>query len=246
MDTTEDTLLGGRLRLRQLRRGHRAGTDAVLLAAAVPPGAGVAYDLGAGTGAVGLMVAARSEAQVVLVERDSALAALCRANAAANALDDRVSVIEADLLAPAARRPAGLLSETADIVVTNPPFLDEARARTSPEPRRAAAHGLPPEGFSRWVAACADLAKPKGRFVLIHRADRLAACLREVGRAFGSLRIRPVHPHADAPAIRILVVATKGSRAPLAILPPLVLHGEDGGFTPLAAALHRGEATLPE
>ena len=31
----EDAILGGRLRLRQPARGHRAGTDAVLLAAAI-------------------------------------------------------------------------------------------------------------------------------------------------------------------------------------------------------------------
>ena len=35
-DTTEDRLLGGRVLLRQPRRGLRAGLDAVLLAAGVP------------------------------------------------------------------------------------------------------------------------------------------------------------------------------------------------------------------
>ena len=60
----------------------------------------------------------------------------------------------------------------------------------------------------------------------------------------GSLEIRFVHPHADRPAIRVLLSGVKGSRAPLTILPPLVLNGPDGRFTPQAEALHRGEATL--
>ena len=34
-DTTEDAVLGGRLILRQPRRGHRFGHDAILLAAAM-------------------------------------------------------------------------------------------------------------------------------------------------------------------------------------------------------------------
>src|SRR3712207_6087045 len=78
---TEDALLGGRVRLLQPRRGHRAGTDAVLLAAAVSPGDGErVVDLGAATGAVGLMIAARSNADLVFVDRDPVLLALCRDN----------------------------------------------------------------------------------------------------------------------------------------------------------------------
>jgi tRNA1(Val) A37 N6-methylase TrmN6 len=55
---TEDWLLGGRLRLQQPAKGHRAGTDSVLLAASLPlrPG-GLLADLGAGAGTVGLIAA---------------------------------------------------------------------------------------------------------------------------------------------------------------------------------------------
>ena len=107
----EDALLGGRVRLRQPRRGHRAGTDAVLLAALAAPREGeTVYDLGAGVGAVGLAIAARAAARVVFVEREPVLAALCRENIALNRLEARARVIEADLLAPAAaRRERGLV-----------------------------------------------------------------------------------------------------------------------------------------
>jgi tRNA1(Val) A37 N6-methylase TrmN6 len=102
----EDAFLGGRIRLRQPRRGHRAGTDAVLLAALAAPREGeTVYDLGAGVGAVGLIVAARTKARVVFVEREPVLAALCRENIALNRLEARARVIEADLLAPAAASP---------------------------------------------------------------------------------------------------------------------------------------------
>ena len=53
-----------------------------------------------------------------------------------------------------------------------------------------------------------------------------------------------MHPHADRPAIRVVLSGIKGSRAPLTVLPPLVLNGPDGRFTPQAEALHRGEADL--
>src|SRR5215213_1559797 len=160
---SDDALLDGRVRLRQLRRGHRAGTDAVLLAAAVSPRAGESVaDVGAGTGAVGLMIAARAaEASVAFVEIDPVLLDLCRTNAGLNGVEPRARFIAADMLAPAAeRRRADLPPASVDWVATNPPYLDPARSRRSPDPRRAAAHALPAaEGLDRWLESCADLLK---------------------------------------------------------------------------------------
>jgi tRNA1(Val) A37 N6-methylase TrmN6 len=241
---TEDALLGGRVRLLQRRSGHRAGTDAVLLAAMAGARDGRrVIDVGAATGAVGLMIAVRAPgADVTFVERDPALAALCRRNMEINGVAGRVA--EADLLDRASRRAAGLAQGRADLVVTNPPFLDEGRARPSPDAGRAAAHMLPAGGLALWLRACAALVAPGGTLALIHRADRLGDCLAGLGRGVGDLRLRLVHPRADAPAVRLLLSGTKGSRAPLRVEPPLVLHDAEGRFTPLAEALHRGEATL--
>src|SRR3974390_375440 len=97
-DITEDAVLGGRLRLRQLSQGHRVGHDAILLAAACPARAGDrAADLGAGIGAAGLAVARRVEGcHVALVEMDARLAELARENAALNGLSARVDVANID------------------------------------------------------------------------------------------------------------------------------------------------------
>jgi tRNA1(Val) A37 N6-methylase TrmN6 len=245
-DLTQDALLNGRIRLLQLRQGHRAGSDAVLLAAAVDSLAtGTIVDLGAGTGAVGLMIGARTLASIVFVERDPALVKICQRNVDLNGLQERARVVEADILAPAhERRRKGILSATADAVVTNPPFLEVGRSRSSPDAVRAAAHQLPERGIERWIRVCADLLKPKGLLAVIHRADRLAECLAHLQRGFGGIVVKPVHPRRDEPASRIVVTAVKGSRAPMRIAPPLVLHEADGHFTREAEAIHRGEALL--
>ena len=93
-DTTEDAVLGGRLVLRQPKRGHRFGHDAILLAAAVDARPGeIAVDIGAGVGTAGLALAHRvPDLKVRLVEVDTTLADLARENAARNRLSDRVSV----------------------------------------------------------------------------------------------------------------------------------------------------------
>jgi tRNA1(Val) A37 N6-methylase TrmN6 len=243
-DITQDLLLGGRVRLAQMAKGHRAGTDAVLLAASAPVKPGdVVVDVGAATGVVGLMAAAREPAgRFVFVEQDPGLAELCRRNCQDN--DVQGEIVVADVLDKDSRQAAGLMPESADLVLTNPPFLEEGQARISPDRGRAAAHALPAGGLEAWLKACTGLLKPKGRLVLIHRADRVAECLALSGRWLGGIELRFVHPVAEKPAIRFLLSGIKGSRAPLAILPPVILNGPEGRFTPEAEALHRGEAAL--
>src|ERR1700754_4875741 len=98
-DTTEDAVLGGRLVLRQPKRGHRFGHDAILLAAAVAARPSeIAVDLGAGVGTAGLALAHRvPRLDVRLIEIDARLAELARENAARNKLAGRVSVAEMDI-----------------------------------------------------------------------------------------------------------------------------------------------------
>ena len=103
---------------------------------------------------------------------------------------------------------------------------------------------MPAGGLEAWLRACVGLLKPKGRLVLIHRADSLADCLSLMGKGMGGTALRFVHPAIDQPAIRVLVSAVKGSRGPVSVLPPVILNGPDGRFTPHAEALHRGEAFL--
>lgn len=237
--------MGGRLRLRQPARGHRAGTDAVLLAAATPANAlGPVLDIGAGVGAVGLAAALRApRASVGLVEIDEGACALARMNVIDNGLGDRVNVYEANVLDAASRRMAGLVDERAELVLTNPPFLKAGSVRSSPDEKRALAH-VSKEGLAPWMRACLALLQPGGALVMIHRADALAECLASIEGRLGAVSILPILPRAEEPATRILMRGIKGSKAPLAVLPPLVLHEADGRFTAAAEAIHKGEGFL--
>jgi tRNA1(Val) A37 N6-methylase TrmN6 len=96
-----------------------------------------------------------------------------------------------------------------------------------------------------WIAAAATLLKRNGALVLIHRPEALSHLLASLGPAFGAIALRPIHPRADKAATRLLVLARKGARAPLTIVPPLVLHEAEGTFTKIAAAIHQGEIELP-
>ena len=247
--TTVDEFLGGRIAVLQPQAGHRAGSDAVWLAAAVPaqPGERV-LDAGAGVGVAGLCLLARvPQLKVTAVEIDAGLCALAVANAARNGLDASFSVVEADVTAPAKALIAkGLTREGYDHVIANPPFHVAGTVRPAPDPGRAVAHVMGDGALEGWVRFLAAFAAPKGRLTLVHRPDSLTMLLKLLERRFGDITVFPLFPRAGLPATRIIVQGTKGSRAGLSLLPGLVLHEADGRYTDAAEAVLRGgEALMP-
>lgn len=246
-ETTEDAVLGGRLTLRQPRRGHRVGHDAILLAAATDVRAGEhVVELGAGVGAAGLALAQRvAGVRVTLVEIDSALAALAQDNAARNGLGDRVQVAVLDVAAPEREfAAAGIAPGAAASVLMNPPFNDPARQNLSPDPNRRLAHAASADTLTQWTSRAASLLAPSGTLTMIWRADGLVDVLSAARVDFGGILVLPIYPRPNAAAIRILLCAIKGSRAPLAVMPGLTLNDADGRPSAEAEAILRGGKTL--
>lgn len=242
---TEDAVLGGRLRLRQPKRGHRVGHDAILLAAATGARAGEhAVDLGAGIGAAGLALAARIPGlQVTLVEIDAGLCGLAAENIILNGLGDRAKAVVGDAEDLGSLAAAGLAPGSIDRILTNPPFNSAARHQASPDPRRHLAHTADAGLLAGWVATAAALLKPQGVLTLIWRADGLAEVREALAGAFGGVAILPVLPREGAGPIRVLVRAVKGGKAAEVSYPPLALN--DAQNRPTAAAeavLRSGEA----
>jgi tRNA1(Val) A37 N6-methylase TrmN6 len=246
IELTEDAFLGGRLRLRQPKSGHRAGHDAMLLAAATAARAGDrVVDFGAGVGAAGLALATRiSGIRLVLVEIDEVLAELAHDNAASNAIEAKVIAMDLASGADAFAR-AGLAPDSVDVVLMNPPFNDSKRHRSSPDRSREIAHMAETATLEGWIHAARRILKSAGVLTLIWRADGLAEVLAALDRGFGSLAILPVHGNAATPAIRVLVRAIKGGRAPTALYPALLLNDESGVPNKQVAEILAGSGALP-
>lgn len=246
LDTSEDAVLGGRLRLRQPLRGHRFGHDAILLAAATEAHAGErAIELGAGVGAAGLALASRiAGLKVTLAEIDPSLCALAKDNAARNALAGRVDAVALDVTDTRALAAAGLSPACADRVLMNPPFNDPARQNVSPDAARRLAHAAPRDALPLWTASAACLLKDGGMLTMIWRADGLHDVTDALGGHFGALAVLPIYPRPGAPAIRVLVRAIKGAQAGITTGRGLALNGEDGRPSAAAEAVLRGGETL--
>jgi tRNA1(Val) A37 N6-methylase TrmN6 len=240
-ETTDDAVLGGRLRLLQPKRGHRVGHDAILLSAVTAAKGGEhIVEFGAGIGAAGLALAQREAGvTVTLIEIDPELARLAAENAARNGLSGRVRVITADVN----ELDVQTLSR-ADRVLMNPPFNDPRRHNVSPDAKRRAAHIADPTLLRRWIAKTAALLRDGGVLTLIWRADDLESVLEALQPAFGNVSMLSVYPREDAVRIRVLVRAVKGAHWSRNDCAGLVLNDGAGKPTQAAEAILRKGALL--
>lgn len=245
-DLTEDAVLGGRLVLRQPRRGHRFGHDSILLAAAVAAHPGEhAIELGGGVGAAGLALARRIDGlAVTLVEIDPALAALARENAGRNGLAARVRSVCLDVTAPAVTlEGAGLEPGSADHVLMNPPF--NAPHHPPPDRGRRLARIVAPDTLRQWLRTAAWLLRPSGTVTLIWRADGAAAVVAALQPSFGAVVLLPIYPKPAAPAIRVIARAHKDAASGQVMeLPGLALADSAGKPSAEAEAILRHGGAL--
>lgn len=220
MDVSRDVFLNGALTISQPRRGYRAATDPILLAAAVEARAGQSVlELGCGVG-VALLALGYRVPRLVLegVERMPDYAALAEANAQANGITARITC--ADLAA----MPASL-KRSFDHVLANPPyFLPSAPAASDPG-RAAALREETPLAF--WIDVALKRLKPGGWLTLIHLAERLPEILSGLDGRAGAVEVRPLQPRVGRAAGRVLIRARKGAKSPFRLLAPLVLHSGD-------------------
>ena len=236
MTVTADTFIGGRVLVRQMERGFRSGLDAVMLAAAVPAhDSDEVLELGSGAGAASLCLARRGGCSVTGLEIDRELVVLADENAAENELSNRVRFVACDVLDLPAE-----LRRAFDHVMLNPPF-HTSEGETPPDAARARA--LHDDGMlAAWLTAGMKRVVSNGTLTAILRADRLREALDALGDR--GVAVFPLWPRSGEPAKRVIVQAIKGSHAPFALLPGLVLHGEGNAFTRGANAVLRDGANL--
>ncbi len=236
----DDAFLGGRVTIRQPRRGFRSGSDAVLLAAAVPARAGErVLDVGCGAGTAGLCLACRvGGIRLSGIELIGEMAALADENARRNGIEAEIH--QGDVKAP----PAALKAARFDHVISNPPFFALGRSRPSPDPLRAAARTEVSADLAQWLDFCIHALNPAGRLTLIHRYERLDE-IRAIlsARGLGGTLLPLSARMGEAPK-RVIVSARSGGGA-LVQLDAFVLHeGAGGAYRAEAEAILRHGAPL--
>lgn len=230
-------LLGGRVRYAQPRRGFRSGIEPVLLAAAIPvkPGQRV-LEGGCGAGAALLCLAARVTVRGVGIERDEALVALARRNAADNGWSE-LAFIAGDVTACG--------DGPFDHAFANPPY-HLASGTPSPDPSRALAKRGDEATLMAWASALGRALAARGTLTFILASAALPAGMAAFAAAgCPPTAVLPLWPKEGSAAKLLLLRGVRGGASPFRVLPGLVLHAADGRFTAAADAILRDAQPLP-
>ncbi len=217
---SQDAFLGGRLQIWQPFEGYRAGTDPVFLAASVRAEAGQSVlELGCGVGVASLCLGRRVPGLGLTgVELQPEYAALARRNAAENNLT--FEVVEADVT----DLPLSVRQRSFDHVIANPPYFETKRLTPPKDKGRQISHVAGPGCIANWVEIGVKRLSPKGVISVVHLAESLTDVLAVLSPKCGEIEIYPIVSRDNRPASRVIVTARKGSRTPLVLHPPFVVH----------------------
>jgi tRNA1(Val) A37 N6-methylase TrmN6 len=239
---SEDAFLGGKLNILQPEKGYRAGIDAVFLAASIPAIVGeTVFEAGIGAGVASLCVLARvPQLHITGIEVATRYAVLCEQNAKRNGYAENVHVITADVKDAMRRELAHMPAHGSfSHAYANPPYFEDGKVTPSPSLLKATAHSFGPDDLDLWIKILHAMVTLRGTVTLIHRAETLGKILSSMEGKFGDVRVAPLYARSGSAASRVIVQGVKGSRAPMQLLPGLILHEDDNSFTPDAEAVLR-------
>lgn len=232
-------MLGGLVRLLQPRDGYRAGTDPVVLAAAIAakPGQSV-LELGCGAGPGLCCLGARVPGlRLSGLELQPGYAALARQNLARNGLQGNIWT--GTLTDP----PAEMKAQSYDHVFANPPYFEAGkRVVADGNDREIALAGETP--LSEWVACAARRLRPRGYATFIQRAERLPELMTAMQTVLGAIELFPLLPRAGRAPRLILLRGRKDGRAAFRFHAGAVIHEGDVHVEPGNRYTDRFEAIM--
>ncbi len=208
------------------------GIDAVLLANFAAQDLGdkdKVLDLGTGTGIIPLLLWGKVEPQEMIgleIQRD--MVEMAKRSVALNDLEDKIQILEGDIKSP----PSQLISNTYDAIVTNPPYMENNKGLTNPTEGKAIARHEILCNLEDITRTTKRLLKPKGKFYIVHRPQRLVDILSTM-RAVNiePKKLRLVHPAQDKAPNLVLIQGVKGGKPHLIVEKPLYVYQEDGDYT---------------
>ena len=226
-ETLTNLSIGG-LQILQAEKGYRYSLDPILLAhfIAVKSGCKI-VDLGTGCGIIPLVLATLNQScQFIGIERQDSLAKRAVQNVELNGLSEQITIVPRDIRQIKEILPA----ESADVVVTNPPYRRPGTGQVAPNDERAAARHELAGGLSEFITAAKWLLKNGGTFAMIYLAERLPEMLTTLSIAgIEPKRLRMIHSRRNEGAKLLLLEGRKGGQPGLVVEKPLYVYHDGTG-----------------
>ena len=191
-------------------------------------------ELGSGTGAVSLLLAARDCQDITGVEINIDVYKLFCKSIELNKLNDKIKAVNADIL----KVKEFFEAESYSFVIANPPYRKVGHGRLRQSGAQTACH----EGLAEtkdFVKAARYLLKYSGKFALVHLPERLPeilACCAQ--NKLEPKRLQLVHSFADKPPKLFLLEAIHGAKPGLKVLEPLVIYQNKYEYSEMLLSLY--------
>ena len=185
-------------------------------------------DLGTGTGVIPLLIADEVK-EICAVELNPQAAELARRNVELNGLTEKIFVMEGDY-----RKHREIFkAESFDIVIANPPYTPIKNGEANKISGIARARHEFTATLEDVVTAARYALRFRGTFCMIHLASRLCEIVDALHRHQMEMkRLRMIQPKVGRDANLIMLEAVVGANVGnLKIMPPLIVHNEDGTYT---------------
>lgn len=226
-----DQLFSSDIKIIQNKAVFSYSIDSVLLARFPNiPSKGLIVDLCSGNGAVGLFASTRTKAPITLIELQERLADMAKRSIQLNQLDDQVTMVQDDLKNLLQHVPRSQV----DLILCNPPYFKSTKTskKNQSEHYLLARHEIT-TNLDEVCEVSRHALKSNGRLALVHRPDRFLEILDTLRRyRLAPKRIQFVYPKRGKEANMLLIEAIKdGSTDGMKVLPPLVVHQDNGDYT---------------
>ena len=231
------TILNKKIIFYQPQKGYRLSIDPFLLAACVhAQDHQKILDIGTGSGAVALILSHENITyQLTGIECDDMLISCAYMNAKANH-NVCIQWVHADI-----QEDQSISDHFFDHVVSNPPFYDPYHYRQSVLKKNAHMEKV---SLQKWLIYAVKKLVNGGILHLIHIPERLPEILKILHHLNCSVTLFPLWPKKNTSCHRILLKAKKNSRAHFQIKEGLILHQDNGEFTPMMEKILKGEEKI--
>ena len=214
-----ESLMIGKYRILQDTEGYRFTSDSILLSRFVRARRGERVaDFCAGSGIVGLHFFAENRGieHVTLFELQEPLARMSERTIALNGIGDKFTVECGDV-----RMPKSTYAEAFTLILCNPPY--ERGGLENADPEKAICRKELRLPFRELCAAARRCLRCGGRFVLIHRADRICEVICALhDEGLEPKKLQFVAGKEGANPYAVLISAVKGGKAGVEVLPTFV------------------------
>lgn len=225
-----DDLQFKELKLIQNAEYFSFGADAVLLARfSLPKDSDTVIDLGTGTGIIPVMVSGLCNAkEIVGLEIQDCMCDLFSRSIKLNNLEDRVKTVHGDIK----EIDTIFARESFSLVISNPPYIKAGKGIVNEYSQKAISRHEVLCTLDDVAEAAGYLLKPKGRFALINKPERIMECF-DAMRKYGiePKRAQLIFPKSDKIPSAVMIEGVKGAKEGFKFLRPIIIMNDDGEYT---------------